>query len=222
MGFVFLKSQVCLRLPPDPASRRRPCPWLTVGATNPRKGLSPSSQHPCWAHRSAKLRLAHHSIILIYHPKEILEVKRSLPAWVAKLRLVGWEVQEFSIAKEISDILANAPTMKVWLVADSKAPLSWDKTNQALANAISNGSLKNRLEARLEQLKGKKNAILLVTDLEAMHPYTRIGEIESQLYGKFYVPVVFFYPGERTGKTRLIFLGFYPEDGNYRSVHIGG
>jgi len=28
MRFAFLKSQVCLRLPPDPASRRRPCPWL--------------------------------------------------------------------------------------------------------------------------------------------------------------------------------------------------
>ena len=29
-------------------------------------------------------------------------------------------------------------------------------------------------------------------------------------------------PGERTGKTRLKFLGFYPEDGNYRSSHVGG
>jgi len=28
MGFVSLKSQVCLRLPSDPVSRRRPCPWL--------------------------------------------------------------------------------------------------------------------------------------------------------------------------------------------------
>jgi hypothetical protein len=159
---------------------------------------------------------------LIFHPKEILDVKRNLPAWVAKLRIDGWDVQQFSIAQEIADILANAPMMKVWLTGDAKAPLLWEKANQSLAIAISNGSLKSRLEARLEQLKDKKNTILLVTDLEALHPYTRIGAIESQLYGKFYVPTVFFYPGERTGKTRLKFLGFYPEDGNYRSVHIGG
>ena len=44
----------------------------------------------------------------------------------------------------------------------------------------------------------------------------------TQLAGKFHVPTVFFYPGERTGKTRLKFLGFYPEDGNYRSVHVSG
>jgi hypothetical protein len=64
--------------------------------------------------------------------------------------------------------------------------------------------------------------LLLVTDLEALHPFLRIGAIESQLQGKFHVPTVFLYPGVRTGKTRLKFLGFYPEDGNYRSVHVGG
>jgi hypothetical protein len=159
---------------------------------------------------------------LIFHPKKILDVKRSLPAWKAKLGLDGWDVHIFSVAQAITDILNSTPLMKIWLAADSKAPLAWGKTNQSLSNAITNGSLKNRFEEKLEQLKDKKNTILLVTDLEALHPYTRIGAIESQLYGKFYVPTVFFYPGERTGKTRLKFLGFYPEDGNYRSVHVGG
>jgi len=74
----------------------------------------------------------------------------------------------------------------------------------------------------LDGLQGREKAILLVTDLEALHPYLRIGALETKLYGKFSVPTVFFYPGERTGKTRLKFLGFYPEDGNYRSVHVGG
>jgi len=33
---------------------------------------------------------------LIFHPKEILDVKRSLPAWIAKLRNDGWDVEQFS------------------------------------------------------------------------------------------------------------------------------
>jgi Domain of unknown function (DUF1788) len=159
---------------------------------------------------------------LIFHPKEILDVKRSMPAWTAKLHIDGWDVHQFSIAHEIDDILSNSPLMKLWSAADSKAPLAWDKTNKSLANAITNGSLEKRLEAQLDSLKGSKNAILLVTDLESLHPYIRIGVIENHLYGKFFAPTVFFYPGERTGKTRLKFLGFYPEDGNYRSVHVGG
>ena len=159
---------------------------------------------------------------LVFPPEQILEVKRQTPAWVAKLHQEGWDVHTFSIAKKVAEILANAPMRKIWVAADQKAPQSWEKTNKSLANAVANGALQQRLEARLTELEGKPKSILLVTDLEALHPYMRIGVIEGQLQGKFHVPTVFLYPGVRTGKTRLKFLGFYPEDGNYRSVHVGG
>lgn len=159
---------------------------------------------------------------LVFSPASILEVKRQMPAWEAKLRNEGWSVHKFSIAEEIQKILDAAPLKKIWIAADNKAPLQWEKTNKALANALTNGSLQERLEAVLHDLEGQPSAILLVTDVEALHPYMRIGSIESQLQGKFHVPTVFFYPGVRTGKTQLKFLGFYPEDGNYRSVHVGG
>jgi hypothetical protein len=159
---------------------------------------------------------------LVFHPESILEVKRNLPAWEARLRNEGWRVHTFSIAQAIQEILEAAPLKKIWLAADAKAPLQWEKTNKSLANALVNGSLQNKLEAVLSTLESQSNNILLVTDIEALHPYLHIGSIESQLHGKFHVPTVFFYPGVSTGKTCLKFLGFYPEDGNYRSVHVGG
>jgi len=159
---------------------------------------------------------------LIFSPRQILEVKRNLPAWTAKLHNDGWDVHRFSIAETIADILGNVPQRNIWLAADRKAPLDWDRTNDALANALTKGALQKRLLLLLESLRDQPHAIVLVTDLEALHPYLRIGSIEGALSGDFYVPTIFFYPGERTGKTRLKFLGFYPEDGNYRSVHVGG
>jgi bacteriophage exclusion system BrxB-like protein len=159
---------------------------------------------------------------LVFRPHEILDVKRLLPAWRAKLKNDGWDVTEFSIAQAILEICQTVPTRKIWLKADSSAPLSWKRANDAIANVISKGALCDRLGAVLDQLSSSAKALVLVTDLEALHPYTRIGAIESQLYGRFTVPTVILYPGERTGKTRLRFLGFYPEDGNYRSVHVGG
>lgn len=159
---------------------------------------------------------------LVFPPQCILDVKRQTPAWIAKLHNEGWEVKVFSIAEAITAILQNTRLRHIWLAADRKAPLAWDKTNRSLANALARGALQARLEAELEALEGQANAIVLVTDLEALHPYLRIGSIESQLQGKFHVPTVFFYPGIRTGKTHLKFLGFYPDDGNYRSVHVGG
>lgn len=159
---------------------------------------------------------------LVFSPHEILDVKHLMPAWSAKLRNEGWDIHQFSISEAILDIIQQAPLRKIWLAADRKSPLAWGKTNQSLSNALANGALQQRLQARLEELNGKTNAMLLVTDLEGLHPYMRIGAIESQLSGKFHVPTVFFYPGKRSGKSRLSFLGFYPDDGNYRSVHVGG
>ena len=105
----------------------------------------------------------------------------------------------------------------------SEQDCAQSRTNKSLADILTaDNALLKRLEAALQPLEGQQNALLLVTDLEALHPFLRIGAIESQLQGKFHVPTIFLYPGVRTGKTRLKFLGFYPEDGNYRSVHVGG
>ncbi len=160
---------------------------------------------------------------LVFPPEQILDAKRQTPAWISKFHQEGWNVKVFSIADEINAILKADPRRPLWLMADSRAPLDWAKTNQSLTNALTaKNALLQRLDALLSSLEGDTHALVLVTDLEALHPYLRIGTIEGQLQGKFHVPTVFLYPGVRTGKTRLKFLGFYPEDGNYRSVHVGG
>jgi hypothetical protein len=160
---------------------------------------------------------------LIFSPDQILEVKRQTPAWSAKLHQEGWDVHIFSVAEQVWDLLQKDPFWELCVTQDKASPLDWERTNKSLADLITAcGGLLKRLEDNLLVLEGKPNALLLVTDLEALHPFLRIGAIESQLQGQFHVPTVFLYPGVRTGKTRLKFLGFYPEDGNYRSVHVGG
>lgn len=160
---------------------------------------------------------------LVFPPSQIIEVKRQTPAWISKLRIEGWDVSTFSIAEEIETILKNDPRYPLWKAEDAKLPQNWGKTNDSIRNALMTSDLlQRRLEQLLGKLEGDTHTLVLVTDLEALHPYLRIGAIESQLQGKFHVPTVFLYPGVRAGKTSLKFLGFYPEDGNYRSVHVGG
>jgi len=160
---------------------------------------------------------------LVFSPDQILEVKRQTPAWLSKLHQEGWDVHTFSIAEHIWSLLKEDPLWPLCVMEDKSAPMDWARTNKALADIlVADSALLKRLENEFAPLEGKQNAMLLVTDLEALHPFLRIGAIESQLQGKFHVPTVFLYPGVRTGKTRLKFLGFYPEDGNYRSVHVGG
>ena len=165
---------------------------------------------------------------LVFDPSEIIQVKRRTVAWKARLEKKNFVPHFFSIADAIKEIHEQFPLRKVWLKADQARPLDWERTNNSLKVALEPKTkddpspLQSRIEAKLNELESIPNSILIVTDLEALHPYLRIGAIESQLYGEFKVPTVFLYPGIRTGKTRLSFLGFYPEDGNYRSVHVGG
>ena len=159
---------------------------------------------------------------LIFSPKEILDAKRMMPAWKARLHNDEWQVHHVSIADEIQRLFNTAPLRKLWLAADRQDPQNWKRTNKALEQFVQRGELLERLGTALDAMKGKPKSIMLITDLEALHPYLRIGVIEGQLIGRFCAPTVFFYPGKRTGKTNLKFLNFYKEDGNYRSHHVGG
>jgi hypothetical protein len=78
---------------------------------------------------------------------------------------------------------------------DKSAPLDWPVPTRRLARHPDgdNGLLK-RWKMHCSPRRAA-NALLLVTDLEALHPFLRIGAIESQLQGKFHVPTIFLYPG---------------------------
>ena len=142
------------------------------------------------------------------------------------LQKQGWDVHQLSIAESIKQIMADVPPMlmDLWLQEDAKAPLDWSGSSGTIKEWLLDDEhgLKPLIEEELTSLSDIDSALLLVTDLEALHPYMRIGTIEGQLQGKFKIPTVFLYPGVRTGQSQLKFLGFYPEDGNYRSMHVGG
>jgi hypothetical protein len=160
---------------------------------------------------------------LVFPPAKILEVKRRTDAWKTRLEHDGFHVEVFSMATAVVDFLKSDKRRDRWLSADRKAPLDFKRTSASLSQAlVGSRFLQKKLDELLGSLESKPKAIVLVTDLEALHPYLRIGSIEAQLQGRFRVPTVFLYPGLRTGTTKLKFLGFYPEDGNYRSVHVGG
>ena len=59
---------------------------------------------------------------LVFSPRLILEVKRTLPAWIARLRNENWDVHTFSIAERITSVLEKAPLRKLWLTLTVNRP----------------------------------------------------------------------------------------------------
>ncbi len=163
---------------------------------------------------------------LVFRPEQMLEVKRLRKQWAAKLAKQGWTMETMSMAETVLEIFRNYELRDVWLsspantACDRESIIEINKTMEDVLT--SDDLLKNKIEAKLNSLRGRQQTVLFITDLEALHPYLRVGVLEQKLQGKFCVPTVILYPGIRDGKTTLRFLGFYPPDGNYRSVHIGG
>lgn len=167
---------------------------------------------------------------LVYHPSEILEVRRLLPTWKLKLA-EDFEVMELSMAELVPRLIQEDPLFDINLANENNSDTTIHDINATLRGSLGVGADGQPMDGApildsfldvLAKARELTKGILLVTDLEAIHPYIRIGAIEQVLQGKFDCPVIVFYPGIRTGKFGLRFLGIYPDDGNYRSVHVGG
>ena len=157
---------------------------------------------------------------LVFPSSEILYVKQKQKNWAAKFRRDGYEVKTYSIAKTIEKILSDYPYLDLMVQQESQPGSTLEQYREAIREVIEE-KISNGMKESLENLAESKNGLMLVTDLEALHPFLRIGTIEAKLQNQFSAPTVFLYPGKRSGQTALKFLGFYPEDGNYRSIHVG-
>ena len=168
---------------------------------------------------------------LVFPVAEILPVKRQARSWIPKLENSGWQVTTFSFAQAVNAALRGHKLRKQWLIGEkmllnqaekSRAPIDFREINKTLAKALTDGpELLDLLKQKMAEAAAKPNGLLLLTDLEALHPYLRINSIEARLQGQIQCPVVVLYPCKREGKTSLRFLEFYPADPNYRSEHIG-
>jgi hypothetical protein len=76
--FLFVRSGFCLRLPPDLASRQRPCLQLTVPTTTACSGLAPYRITSCLAHQSS--RGGPYGLPLSHHRAYVLRTRRFLLA----------------------------------------------------------------------------------------------------------------------------------------------
>lgn len=168
---------------------------------------------------------------LVYPVREILEVKRQTKAWKAKLENLGWNVVTVSFADAVNSILRNHKLRQTWLMGEkmalarAKGPIpaaTVAEINKTLGKALTEGpELLTMVREKMQEAAAHPAGLLLLTDLEALHPYLRINSIEAKIQDEVRCPVVVLYPGKREGKTSLRFLEFYPPDPNYRSEHIG-
>ncbi len=159
---------------------------------------------------------------LVFPAAEILQAKLMLPQILAQLKLDGFHPRVLSLTTMLNQWFRSHKLRAAWQAGLQNA----DNLRQQFRRTFSTKLEKERviadaILAELESLRNEPGGLLVLTDLEALHPFLHISGIEQQLNGKFCVPTVVLYPGVRGGSHSLRFLGFNKENANYRSIHIG-
>jgi Domain of unknown function (DUF1788) len=158
---------------------------------------------------------------LIFPPEEMLAVKQRMPEWEAQLKIDGFEVHQLSMIDVINGYFRNHDLRNDWIEAARLQNGDLATINHSLTTHLKQDNVvANAIKKKLAELSGKCSAVLFLTDIEALHPYLRIGAIENQLAGKFSTRTVVLYPGAAGGAYSRRFLTIHKEDGNYRSPHI--
>jgi hypothetical protein len=160
---------------------------------------------------------------LTFDPMEIIEVKRRIASWLSLARGYDYSGSVLSMAIVLNEFFRNNSRRNNWLVPDANSSFEdivdfykIDLGSMVVENKIIEKSILNAQAT----LKSLHKPLLIITDLEAIHPFTRFGPIEQKIYTEIEIPVIILYPGTLSGSSSLEFFGFYPPDGNYRSTHF--
>ena len=158
---------------------------------------------------------------LLFPTSEIIEVKQRLPEWEAQLQVDGFRTHRVSMTAVINDYFRNHDLREHLIEAARLQSEDYAVITGSLVEHLKQDNVvANALLSAIEMCKHDSTSVLFVTDLEALHPFLRIGAVEQQLVGRFAIPTVILYPGTAGGAYSRRFLGVHKEDGNYRSPHI--
>jgi Domain of unknown function (DUF1788) len=152
----------------------------------------------------------------VHAPSDTLEIRTRLPRWTAMLREDGREVDVVSLSALFWELIDASGRWDDWLEIEPDYEPA--EINEAVSDVL-RGGLVEAVAARVAARSADRVVFLL--DAGLLHPYFRVRPIESALHDRVKTPTVLFYPGRRSGLYGLHFLGFYSEDGNYRSTLIG-
>lgn len=159
---------------------------------------------------------------LTFDTDQILEVKKKIANWLSLAKGYGFTCSNLSISEVLNQFFLNNPRRNKWLIPDTDDGIGSvsdffkdDLGSMIVENQVIEKSVLQVQEVLLTQIK----PLLIITDLEAIHPFTRFGPVEQNIYSDIKIPLIILYPGTINGSS-LEFLGFYPQDGNYRSKHF--
>lgn len=182
------------------------------------KAIMEYLMHPTSHHHTGDKMICY----LTYDPNESIEVKRKVGTWLSLARGYSYSVDTLSLATLLNDYFKQNPRRSKWMIPDvddGQEVIAEFFKNDLGSLIIENKVIEAAILEKQQELMNLDKPLLIITDVEAIHPFTRFGPVEQNIYPELNIPLIILYPGNINGSS-LEFLGFYPQDGNYRSKHF--
>lgn len=155
-------------------------------------------------------------IYLPYQPEDVMRIRDLANTFLpSKAAYYGFEVRFVSMGQLVDQFISNNKYLEMWqspLVDERQLYISIKQEIDS-SQYIENELLKIQDEMTCE------HPLLVLSDLEMLHPFHMMGAIENRIYNKIRIPMLVLYPGEAQGTARS-FLTIYNQDGNYRSINV--
>jgi len=166
-----------------------------------------------------------------YSTNEWTEFLQKLHIIKKRIKEQGFSPHIVSFADICLDIFKADKRYALHLKLEKMTAFAHTKRNGDLYSIIAGGKkgapltldapIVSALIGKIQEAAKLDNGVLILVDTETIHPLFRVSAFEQILQGKFSVPTVICYPGEKGNiGDNPSFLGFYTSDGNYRSTHI--
>lgn len=166
--------------------------------------LNPTGDHPiCYVN---------------YDVEDAMEVYRMISVHlIPKAKFHGFaDVKVLSIGKMLQEYIHNHEYYdEVWIEEENEFDL-YESIRQEIQD---NSVVANAILHTQQEMMTTAHPLLILKDLELLHPYDKIGRIEQLIYNKINIPILILYPGSAQGIART-FLNIYPMDGSYRSKNF--
>lgn len=156
-------------------------------------------------------------VYVVYQPEDMLMVRNIVDTFFsAKADYYGFKAHFVSMGELLDKYINSHDYREIWTDSSVSEEEMYNSIKQEI---VSDEFLEKTILKIQEEFSVESNALIVIKDVEMLHPFYMMGVIENKIYNKITVPMLVFYPGEMQGTARS-FLGLYNQDGNYRSINF--
>lgn len=156
-------------------------------------------------------------VYLVYQPEDVMTVRNLADTFLpSKAEFYGLKAHFISVGDVIDQYVNHHGYLDFWASPSVNEDSLYNSIRQEV---VSEECAENAILQLQEECLAEENALIVVRDVEMLHPFRMMGVVENNIYNKIKTPTLVLYPGETMGTARS-FLGIYNQDGNYRSINF--